>query len=328
MKKLFSFVFVALLALTLVACDKKPKVKDTDTDKQEEVISELKINFAVGNLNRTITYNNGDLLEMPDGKVITAGDLKPMWQYIEKSLKVDITDVTKQDQKATDMMKLAASTGFKDANIYGGNNTAQDLMANGAEGYFVDLSKHMGKLPNFAAYLEQYPAVKNEITAYDGGIYHIPYVAELDNYARIFNGRTTWIELLLDSELNTLETETATLTVNYDGFWGVGTNPAGRHSANVITLQNATATAGKLSRDAALTALVSYIKTNYPEFASQPSKLFVGSEAKYDIDELVALWRVVRLSPKTLSKEATGTANPDAIIAPYFFRQTDRKSVV
>lgn len=311
MKKFLSFIMVALVTLTLVACGKDDK-KDV-----------LKINFAVGNNNRTLTYNNPNPLTMPDGKVIKAGDLKPMWQYIEGKLNIDISDVTTQDQKAADMISLAAATGFTDAHIYGGNSVAQNLMAYGAddEHYFINLLDHMDKLPNFKKYLEDYPAVKSEITAHDGGIYHIPYVAELDNYARVFAGRTGWVELLLDSALTALEAETATLGIEYNGFWGVDIADK-RHDSNVITLQNATAVGGKLSRNAALTALVNYIKTTYPDFADQPSKLFVGSTAKYDIDELVALWRVIKLSPNTLSKDATGTANPDAIIAPYLFRQS------
>ena len=47
---------------------------------------ELKINFAVGNKSRTLTYNQESPLTLPDGKVVTAGMLKPMWSYVEDTI--------------------------------------------------------------------------------------------------------------------------------------------------------------------------------------------------------------------------------------------------
>ena len=40
-----------------------------------------------------------------------------------------------------------------------------------------------GYMPNFKAYLDANPDVKTAITAYDGNIYHAPYIAELNNFA-------------------------------------------------------------------------------------------------------------------------------------------------
>ena len=47
----------------------------------------------------------------------------------------------------------------------------------------------MDQMPDVQAYLEANPNVAAAITAFDGGIYHLPYVAEIDNYARVFAGR-------------------------------------------------------------------------------------------------------------------------------------------
>lgn len=100
-------------------------------------------------------------------------------------------DVTVQDQKAKDMITTAAATGFSDATVYGGNSIGESLMSYGTQGMFVSISKliDQGNLPNFKAYLEKNPNVKSAITAYDGQIYHIPYIAEIGQYARDFHMR-------------------------------------------------------------------------------------------------------------------------------------------
>ncbi len=50
---------------------------------QDVVLAEsLDLNIAVGNNQRTITYNQATPLELPDGTVISAGMLKPTWQYM------------------------------------------------------------------------------------------------------------------------------------------------------------------------------------------------------------------------------------------------------
>ncbi len=172
-------------------------------------------------------------------------------------------------------------------------------------------------MPDLKAYLEANPNVAKAITAYDGGIYHLPYVAEMDNFARGFEGRKDWIEALLDSE-DALEAETHTLTVAYEGYWD-------RNATNVVDLQNEAADNGVLNQEAALTVLKDYIAATYPDLA-KPSDLYVGAGAQYDIDELVALWRVVELSPNTLSKVTTGSVVKDAQITPSL--HVEQKTVV
>ncbi|WP_125608142.1 type 2 periplasmic-binding domain-containing protein [Lapidilactobacillus bayanensis] len=113
------------------------------------------------------------------------------------------------------------------------------------------------------------------------------------------------------------ENESATLSTEYKGYWH-------DHDSNVITLQNESAVEGKLSRDEALNALKKYIKEEYPDL-KKPSDLFLGADAKYDIDELISLWRVMKLSPNTLSKAATGAIVPGAIISPFFTRDSNNR---
>lgn len=286
---------------------------------EEEVMEEdapmadaLNVNIALGNNQRTVTYNQATPLELPDGSVISQGMLKPTWAYIQDQLGVAINDVTIQDQKATEMIDVSAATGFDNATVYGGNSIAEDLMSYGAQGYFVRLNDNLNMMPNFASYLEANPNIQAAITAYDGGIYHVPYAAEIGNYARVFNAREAWVTSLLDSD-DMLEDETHTLEPVYEAFWD-------RHDTNVVTLQNDAAD-GELTAAVAREALLDYIADTYPDLDT-PSDLYLNDTAQYDIDELVALWRVIELSPNTLSKVSTGDVVDGAEISPFFVRKT------
>ena len=167
-------------------------------------------------------------------------------------------------------------------------------------------------MPNFAAYLEANPNIATAITAYDGNIYHVPYSAEIGNYARVFNARTQWITGLLDSD-DAIEAETHSLTPVYEGYWD-------RHASNVVDLQNEAA-AGALTAEVARATLLDYIADTYPDLAN-PSDLYIGIDAQYDIDELVALWRVVELSPNTVTKITTGEVVEGAQVEAFFTRRS------
>ena len=285
---------------------------------EEEVMEEvamadsININFALGNNQRTLTYNQPTPLELPDGTVIAQGQLKPTWQYIQSELGMTINDVTIQDQKSSEMIEVSAATGFDNATIFGGNSVADNLMAFGAQGYFVPLNANLDQMPNFAAYLEANPNIAKAVTAYDGNIYHAPYAAEIGNYARVFNARTEWITGLLDSD-DAIEAETNSITTAYSGYWA-------RSDSNVIDMQNE-AGGGELTAEVARATLIEYIAATYPDLEN-PSDLYIGVDAQYDIDELVALWRVVELSPNTVTKITTGEVVPDAQVDAFFTRRS------
>ena len=93
-------------------------------------------------------------MNLPDGTNVTAGMLKPVWSHLEQVMNVTITDVTTQDQKSKEMIDTASTTNFAEANIFGGESIADNLMYYGTEGKFVNLSQMMnqGYLPNFQNY--------------------------------------------------------------------------------------------------------------------------------------------------------------------------------
>ena len=69
----------------------------------------LKINFTTGNKDRVLTYYKESPMTLPDGTVVTAGMLKPVWSVVEDALNIDIQDVTTQDQKASEMIQTSST---------------------------------------------------------------------------------------------------------------------------------------------------------------------------------------------------------------------------
>lgn len=338
-------IALVLAMLMLAGCGSRSIVDDalSTTEEKHQGVEEtsepafeidlsknvgLKINYAVGNKSRTITYNQESPLNLPDGTTVTAGMLKPVWQFLEKELNVDITDVTTQDQKTIEMIDTASTTNFEEANIFGGQNVADSIMYYGTQGKFVNLTDVMSKgyMPNFTAYLAENPDIKSAITAYDGNIYHVPYIAEIGNFARCFNVRESWITMLLDNVDAAFDTNTE-LDVYYDGFY-TGDNARVGDNGGTVTPKDGIAITKKTgdsiieiqnalevkNGETMTKAFVEYIKNNYDY--SNPSELFLGEKAAYDIDELIALMRCIKTNPIYL------TGGKADVVWPMFTRQS------
>jgi hypothetical protein len=318
-------LLVCSLAMVFVGCSKKATEKSgQDANSMESSVKDdlsvnvpLKFNLSYGNKSRTMTYNQSSPLKLSNGEVVTAGMLKPVWSTVAKKCNSTFTDVSIQDAKASDMIKTASTSNFSEANIFGGNSIATDLMAYGAEGKFVALNKLMdqGLMPNFKAYLDKDPGVKSSITAYDGNIYQVPYIAEVGTFARTFVCRENWITNLLDA--SGAKYDTSAFKTYYNGFY-VGKNArkntvtpkkgikiTKKTNESIIEIQNNLPVKnGKTLTE----AFVSYINRNYGY--SKPSELFLGEKAAYDIDELIALFRCIKANPVLLTGKATATVWP------------------
>ena len=236
MKKILSVLCGASAVLALASCGGKT------TTTQQKVVDdlsknvELKLNMAYGNAQRTVTYNQAKPLTLADGKTsVVQGQLKPMWQHVQKEVNATLVDVTIQDQKTKDMITTAAATGFSDAVVYGGSSCAENFMSYGVDGKFESISDliDLGLMPDFEKYLKANPDFEKAITAYDGNIYHIPYIAEVGEYARDFHMRESWVKRLLDDNTQIFDTNTV-LTTYYDGFW-TGSNARTGENGGTVT---------------------------------------------------------------------------------------------
>ncbi len=95
---------------------------------------------------------------------------------------------------SVEQFQLQAVDGFPD-DLYGGNNITTYFMEYGPDGAFYALNDYWDYLPNFRAYLDDNPDVEAVITAYDGNIYHIPYIQDGDT-ARTWFIRMDWLDNL------------------------------------------------------------------------------------------------------------------------------------
>lgn len=332
-KKLLCTLLTVGACLGLFACGggqtSQPSegTSPTLTDDLSKSVN-LRFNLAYGNRSQTMTYQQSSPITLPDGKtIVSQGSLKPMWRYVSQEINSTFEDRTTQDQKAKDMITTSAATGFTNADIYGGNSVAEQLMSYGVQGKFQNLSEYMdaGLMPNLSRFLEENPDVKTYITAYDGNIYYIPYIAEIGEFARDYHMRESWVEKLLDVDSANYDTSVK-IDIHYEGFWkgeNARTGDNGgvvkpkddiqitkKTNQNIISLMNELPTKDGTSL---ANCLKNYIVANYNY--DNPSELYLGAKAAYDIDELVALFRTIKANPSYLTD---GKAKE---VYPYFTRQ-------
>lgn len=330
MKKIIGLLSAGALLVSLAAC----ATESDDTAKNKRNVGEnpttevtVNMNLAYGNQSQTMTYNQSTPLTLPNGNVVSAGALKPFWQNVASVTNSKIVDVTVQDQKAKDMLTTAAATGFSEAAVYGGNSIGENLMSYGVDGKFFSITSLMdqGLMPNFKSYLEKNPSVKTSITAYDGEIYQVPYIAEIGEIARAYHVRGSWVTKLLDD--TNANYDLSSFTTSYQGFLTGNNSRTGSNGGtvtpktgisivkktnqNIIEIQNAL---DVKNGQTLAEALKTYIQANYSY--ENPSELYLGEKAAYDIDELVALFRVIKANPLYLTD---GKATK---VAPYFSRQS------
>ncbi len=287
------------------------------------------LTYADGTVLRMATgYNNpntgiafdaetaGDGITLADGKTYNTGDLKPTWVELENVLKVKFED------KFT-----GAGGASKEFNYWKEqldqvdmvSGTASLLNENGVAGTIVNIGEYLDQMPNFKAYLDANPIVRLSITGdtSNGAIYFSPYFDGVADIERMPLMRVDWVKKLLDGEGEfTADASNNTAapvyqpymptsgkieidTVKKDGS-GVETVTKDYDTAgNIIDKMNA---AGSMSGVDAVNMLRTYIDECYGGYyGTERSDLFIGQNAAWDADELVALLRCVVANPQTLN---------------------------
>lgn len=266
-----------------------------------------------------------------DGNTYYAGDFKPVWAALQKNLNFTINDLTdSSSSKIADAFKLYQGNAFKVGtdllNIAQGSSS--DIIKEGTtNGTILDLSKYLDKMPSFKAFLESKPVVAKTISDANGAMYYAPYFDGFDDIERMLLVRQDWVEKLLDGDLPATLDTASTITASYTAFTPEAINSpiktltadgtavgsvTKNHSANVITTQNALATK---NGSTLVKALRDYIDATYgTAYGTSRSKLFVGAQSAYDVDELVALYRCVKTNPAFLTGKA------DNVMVPFFPR--------
>ena len=325
MKKLLSLALALVMMLSIVACGPTPPVGPTGpTEFDLEYADGTVLRMATGynNLDTGLffsdakLFNGAESITLADGKEYRVNDLKPTWVEVQNRLNVVFEDkwtgagsaekefnVWKEQLDKVDMVSGSASV----------------LNENGVAGKLVNIAEYLDHMPNFKAYLEKNPIVRLSITGdtSNGAIYFSPYFDGVNDIERMPLMRTDWVEKLLNGEgafTATASNELAaavytpymptegkvevevvkldksgveTITKNYDA------------AGNIIATMNA---AGKLDGVAAVNMLREYIDKAYNGYyGTERANLFIGQNAAWDADELVALLRCVVANPQTLN---------------------------
>ena len=261
-------------------------------------------------------YPNG--ITLADGKTYKAGDLKPTWVAVSEKLGINFENMY-QGKSASDEFKHHQNDLEKVDMVSG---TATQLSEAGVAGKLVNLADYLDAMPNFKAYLEANPVVLLSITAdvETGAIYYSPYFDGVNDIERMPLMRTDWVAKLLNGEgkftanasndlsasvytpymptsgkvvveaANKTGTAVISLTKDYDA------------AGNIVKVMNDALAAGTVSGVDAVNMLRDYIDKAYGGYyGTNRADLFIGQDAAWDADELVALLRCVVANPQTLN---------------------------
>lgn len=290
--------------------------------------AESGLTYAEGTVLRMATgYNNaktglffdaevaGEGVTLADGVTYHSGDLKPTWVEVQNVLGITFEDKY-QGNNTTKEFEY-----WKDrlAEVDMVSGTAVTLSEYGETGALVNIAEYLDQMPNFKAYLEANPIVRLSITGNTttGAIYFSPYFDGVNDIERMPLMRVDWVQKLLDGEgeftadacgntaepvyepymptegvveidvVNAEGTAVETISKNYDA------------ASNIVALMNE---AGSMSGVDAVNMLRTYIDVAYDGYyGTNRSDLFIGQNAAWDADELVALLRCVVSNAQTLN---------------------------
>lgn len=340
MKKILALLLAAVMVIGLLAgcgpqvtipsqteapATEAPKTDDT-TPQTTEAPKEL--TFAQGTVLRMATgYNStktglffdaevaGDGVTLADGKTYHAGDLKPTWVEIQNRLGMVFEDKYQGNNASKEFDYWKEQLDQVDMV----SGTAAKLSEFGVAGSLVNIADYLDMMPNFKAYLDANPIIRMTITGdtSTGAIYISPYFDGVSDIERMPLMRTDWVVKLLDGDgefaadacgktakpvYEPYMPTSGKVTVDVVKADGSGVETVTKDydtAGNIVAKMNE---AGKLSGVDAVNMLRTYIDEAYAGYyGTERSNLFVGQNAAWDADELVALLRCVVANAKTLN---------------------------
>ena len=257
----------------------------------------------------------GEGITLADGVTYHAGDLKPTWVEVEKRLNVKFEDKYQGNTANNEFDYWKERMG--DVDMVSG--TAAKLTEYGEQGVVVNIGDYLDSMPNFKAYLEANPIVRLSITGNtnNGAIYFSPYFDGVNDIERMPLMRSDMVQKLLDGEGEfTADKCNNTSAPVYEPYMPTSgkieidvVKPDGSAvetiakdydaAGNIVAKMNE---AGSIDGVTAVNMLREYIDKAYNGYyGTERSNLFIGQNAAWDADELVALLRCVVANPQTLN---------------------------
>ena len=258
----------------------------------------------------------GEGITLADGVTYHTGDLKPTWVEVQNRLGMLFTDKFTGAGSAEKEFKYWAEQ-LHEVDMVAGS--ASILNEYGVAGKLVNIAEYLDLMPNFKAYLESNPIVRLAITGNTdtGAIYFSPYFDGVSDIERMPLMRTDWVEKLLNGEGEFSAAASGTLaTAVYTPYMptsgkvaidvvkkdGSGVESITKNydkAGNIVAKMNA---AGAISGVEAVNMLRKYIDEAYNGYyGTNRADLFIGQNAAWDADELVALLRCVVSNAQTLN---------------------------
>ena len=312
MKKLLSMVLALIMVLTVFS------IAGAESTLPFAEGTELRMGTGYNNAKTGLVFDAevaGEGITLANGVTYNTGDLKPTWVAVQDTLGIKFISVYQGNGASAEFDYWKEQ--MNNVDVLSG--TAAKLSEAGESGLVVNIADYLDQMPNFKAYLDANPIVKLSITGNTdtGAIYFSPYFDGVNDIERMPLMRIDWVKKLLDGEgefaaeackdttapvytpymptEGTVEIETPTadgtatqtLTKNYD------------KAGNIIAKMNEK---GTMSGVEAVNMLRTYIDEAYDGYyGTERSNLFIGQDAAWDADELVALLRCVVANPQTLN---------------------------
>ncbi len=328
-KKILALVLTfAMSATMLTACGKGDDAKGGDENKTPATFD---LEYAEGTVLRMATgYNSaktglffdaetaGEGITLADGKTYHTGDLKPTWVEVQNVLGITFENQY-QGNSASNEFKYWKER-LAEVDMVSGS--ASQLSEAGVAGDLVDIAKYLDHMPNFKAYLDANPIVRLSITGdtSTGAIYFSPYFDGVNDIERMPLMRTDWVEKLLNGSGEFSASKSANLNkavytpymptsgkveidvVKADGSGVEKVTKDYDKAGNIVKVMNDALAKGTVTGVQAVNMLRSYIDTAYNGYYGENrADLFIGQNAAWDADELVALLRCVVANAQTLN---------------------------
>ena len=300
-------------------------------EEAEAAVEAPALEYAEGTVLRMATgYNNaktgmffdaevaGEGVTLADGVTYQAGDLKPTWVEVQNVLGITFENKYQGNSAQKEFEYWKEQLGEVDVV----SGTATLLSEAGVAGTIINIADYLDSMPNFKAYLEANPIVRLSITGdtETGAIYFSPYFDGVNDIERMPLMRTDWVEKLLNGEGEFTADASKDLAaaayepymptsgkvevdvVKADGSAVEKVTKDYDAAGNIVQTMNDALASGAVSGVDAVNMLRTYIDTAYNGYyGTNRADLFIGQNAAWDADELVALLRCVVANPQTLN---------------------------
>ncbi len=322
MKRILTVLTLVFALVGLAACDNTNGGGGNDDEKLvNDATKNVALNVAINYQgNNFITYNKDTPYVALNGKTYSKGDIMPIWEAIGENLNINFSNgSSSSDENTNAQFTRLVTEGFDGIDLV--NGTGAGIAEQGVAGKFIDLNDYMYLMPNLEAFLTANPAIKQSMTSADGGVYFTPYFDGIGEIELMQVARIDWITDILDKEnapqgTVDFDSEAYTGSISY-----VKTNPNSMTDVKV-TVANADGTTRVVSKTYAKNvidvlkdlpnktgktmaeAFIAYMQDVYGDqgYASL-ADVFVGTDASYHVDEMIALMYVLKANPKYLTRE-------------------------